>query len=67
MQAVKFNLLEKKAAPTVRLIPADATVVARDPVDPVVEDRLPRNNVSSHYLPLYAPPDRLALYHCFLI
>jgi hypothetical protein len=66
-QAVKFNLLEKKAAPTVRLNPAEAAVSTRYLVDPIVEDPQLRNNVSSHYLPLYAPPDRLALYHCFLI
>ena len=66
-QAVKFNLLEKKAAATVCLNPVDAILVPRDFVVPAVEGRLAQRNASSWYLPPHAPPDRLALFQCYLI
>jgi hypothetical protein len=65
-QAVKFNLLEKKAAGTVVVSPADATGTLGCLV-PVIEGTLVRVNISSLCLPPHAPPDRLALYHCYLI
>jgi hypothetical protein len=67
MQAVKFNLLEKKAAATVRLNMVDAMVVSPEFVVPAVEGGLAQRNASSCYLPPHAPPDRLALYQCYLI
>jgi hypothetical protein len=66
-QAVKFNLMEKKAAATVHLSPADATVITRGYAVPAVGGRAVRHNASSINLPPHAPPDRLALYHCYLI
>lgn len=68
MQAVKFNLLEKKAAATVCLNPVDAMAVLMPGYAvPMVEGVPAQRNVSSWYLPPHAPPDRLVLYHCFLI
>ncbi|HUB60556.1 MAG TPA: hypothetical protein VL978_07640 [Puia sp.] len=67
MQAVKFNLLEKKTAAKICLGPVEAMVFIPRYMVPAVEGRLARRNVSSWYLPPHAPPDRLALYQCFLI
>jgi hypothetical protein len=66
-QAVKFNLMEKKAAATVHLSPADVTVITRDYVVRAVGGWAGRHNASSIDLPPHEPPDRLALYHCYLI
>ena len=65
-QAVKFNLLEKKAAATVQVSPADGMVKLRYIV-PAIEGRLVQVNTSFCPLPPYPPPDRLALYRCYLI
>jgi hypothetical protein len=65
-QAVKFNLLEKKAAGTVEVGPAGA-IGTLGYLVPVIEGRLVRVNISSWCLPPHAPADRLALYHCWLI
>jgi hypothetical protein len=65
-QAVKFNLLEKKAAGMVEVSPADA-IGTLGYLIPVIEGRLVWVSTSSWCLPLHAPPDRLALYHCYLI
>jgi hypothetical protein len=65
-QAVKFNLLEKKAAGAVEVGPADA-IGTLSYLVAVIEGRLVRVNISSWCLPPHAPPDRLALYHCYLI
>jgi hypothetical protein len=67
MQAVKFNLLEKKAAAKVRVGPVDAVLVMRGYVVPGVEGRPVQPNAFSCYLQPHAPPDRFALYHCYLI
>jgi hypothetical protein len=67
MHAVKFNLLEKKAAAKVRVGPADAVPVMRGYVIPGVEGGSAKSNAFSCYLSPHAPPDRLALYHCYLI
>jgi hypothetical protein len=67
MQAVKFNLLEKKAAAKVRVGPVDAVLVTRGYVIPGVEGRAVRSNAFSYYLSPHAPPDRLAFYRCYLI
>jgi hypothetical protein len=67
MQAVKFNLLEKKAAATIQMSAIDAVVLTPEYVVPAVEGRLAQRNAFSSYLSPHAPPDRLALYHCYLI
>jgi hypothetical protein len=67
MQAVKFNLLEKKAAAKVRVGPLDAVHVTRGYVVPGVEGGPAQSNAYCCYLSLHAPPDRLAFYHCYLI
>ena len=67
MQAVKFNLLEKKAAATVQVRAADALLITRDYIVLPVEGRVARRDASLFDLPPHAPPDRLALYHCYLI
>ena len=66
-QAVKFNLLEKKAAATVHVRPAGLIAVAREFDVSPVDGSVVRHIVSSFDLPPHAPPDRLALYHCYLI
>jgi hypothetical protein len=65
-RAVIFNLLEKKAAASVGLSPADAMGTLGYLV-PVIVGRLVRVNTSSWCFPPHAPPNRLALYHCYLI
>jgi hypothetical protein len=67
MRAIKFNLLEKKAAATVQLSAVGATVLTPEYVVPEVEGRLAQRSASSSYLPPNSPPDRLALYQCYLI
>jgi hypothetical protein len=67
MQAVKFNLLEKKAAAKVRVGPVDSVLVTRGNVVPGVEGRPVQSNAFSCYLSPHAPPDRLAFYRCYLI
>ena len=64
---MKFNLIEKKAATTVNLAAVGATVITRDYFVPIVEGKEMPRCYSSRYLPPHAPPDRLALYHCYLI
>jgi hypothetical protein len=66
-QAVKFHLLEKKAAASVRLSPAHVEVITRDYFVPVVEGRLAQQSYPSLYLHPHSPPDRLALHQCYLI
>lgn len=67
MRAVKFNLLEKQAAPTVCLNPVDTMVYMPGYTVPAVECRLAPGSALSLYLSPHAPPDRLALYQCYLI
>jgi hypothetical protein len=67
MQAVKFNLLEKKAAAKVRVNPVGMALVIRGFVIPGVEGGLAKPNAFSRYISPHAPPDRLTLYHCYLI
>lgn len=67
MQAVKFNLLEKKAAPTFLLGSEQAILVVRNVVVAAAAGRLTQRASSSFYLSPHAPPDRLALYQCYLI
>jgi hypothetical protein len=65
-EAVKFNLLEKKAAAKVRVSPADM-MLTPGYIVPATEGRLVQVNTSFCPLPPYPPPDRLALYRCYLI
>jgi hypothetical protein len=67
MRAVKFNLLEKKAAAAVQVRPAEPIMITRDYAFLPVEGRMARHRVSSFHLSPHAPPDRLALYRCYLI
>jgi hypothetical protein len=67
MQAMKFNLLEKKAAATVHLDAAGVPVITRDYFVSIVAGREMPRCYSSRYLPPHAPPDRLSLYHCYLV
>jgi hypothetical protein len=66
-RAVKFNLLEKKAAATIGVNPAEVISVAREYNVPAIEGNGTEPSVPSWYLPPHAPPNRLALYQCFLI
>lgn len=67
-QAVKFNLLEKKAAAEVQLGPNDGVPVTRvyGPAAAVRGGTDCRGS-SAFLMPLHAPPDRLALYHFYLV
>ncbi|HEV3410895.1 MAG TPA: hypothetical protein VG101_00395 [Puia sp.] len=59
--------MEKKVAGPVHLNPVAAASDVPDYIVPVVEGRLTQQNYSSNYFYQHSPPDRLALYHCFLI
>jgi hypothetical protein len=67
MQAVKFNLLEKKAAAKIRVGPVNAVQVTRGYFISGVEGRPVQSNAFSCYLSPHAPPDRLAFYRRYLI
>jgi hypothetical protein len=64
---VKFNLKEKKAAPTVRLCPVEVALIARNYAIVTVEGPESQIKTVTSFFPLHSPPDRLALYHCYLI
>jgi hypothetical protein len=57
----------QKTSATVQLRPAELIVIAREYAVCSVGGWAPRDNASSIDLPPHAPPDRLALYHCYLI
>ncbi|HTR31113.1 MAG TPA: hypothetical protein VMH27_17700 [Puia sp.] len=66
-QAVKFNLMAKRVAPSVMANAGDA--VRSTPVRHDWSTRCPSTPRSWYALPrsLHSPPDRLALYRCFLV
>ncbi|MBN9380931.1 MAG: hypothetical protein J0H74_09205 [Chitinophagaceae bacterium] len=66
MHAVKFNLLEKQAAPYVELAPVYAIVLTREELV-LKNDPGPRRVFSDKAFYTGSPPDLQSLYQCFRI
>jgi hypothetical protein len=66
-QEVKFNLMEKKVAGPVHLNPVAALLEVTDYMAPVAAARWIKRKYATPYFYHHPPPDRLALFHCYLI